>query len=266
MRNNKPEREQASACVDKSYLGDSLYGLFYTIRKKLLLACYALCIVTIGVLTIFLLGEIGVPLRFLFLTGLLMVIIGTIGGLLFSILLDLPEIGYKFDGIKNGIASKKIKTPEQFAIKVSDFICEHFRVFPLIVDYAFVQVLDLLCHFSDSSIPEKIGETKLMAIISQSQQSEDVFFVEVLRISDRDYYLYTIPIWFGEDWLGCIGIFCRHRLPKLFMSYLSSFEDECIDDQLLHILSYSVPQKLDQMIKGKLRLQEKAPGVDGTHP
>jgi hypothetical protein len=46
-----------------------------------------------------------------------------------------------------------------------------------------------------------------------------------------------IPIWFGERWLGTIGILTPFKLLKIFQRYLSEIENLYIDDQLLHVLN-----------------------------
>ena len=230
-------QKKEEVTIDKSNLSHALYGLFYSIRKKILIILYISCVICIGSLTIILLDEARVPLRIEFLIGLLVAIIGIVGALLFSVILDLPKVGYKFDEIKNDIASGIIKTPQEFAIRVSDFMCEHFNFFLFNVRYTFIQILDTPCYYSNDAILKSIGEKELESIISKSQQTEDVIYMGTHTINRSDYHLYVIPIWFRENWLGFIGIFNSWKLIKIFALYLSSFEDQYIDDQLVHILN-----------------------------
>ena len=223
--------------IDKNNFSHAVYGVFYGIRKRILILLYIFCVTCTGSLTIVLLDKTRVPLRIEFLIGLLVAIIGTIGGLLFSVILDLPKVGYEFDEIKNDIASGIIKTPQEFAVRVSDFVCEHFNFFLFNVRYAFIQILDTPCYYSNDAILERLGEKELESITSKSQQTEDVIYFGLHTINKSDFHLYVIPIWFRESWLGFIGIFNSMKLIKIFALYLSSFEDQYIDDQLVHVLN-----------------------------
>ncbi len=75
-------------------------------------------------------------------------------------------------------------------------------------------------------------------MLIQSQSSVEVEYFKKVKISDATYHLYVLPIQFGEDWLGYVGLLSTNKLLKLFRSFLAGFEDTCIDDQVVHVLGF----------------------------
>ncbi|HRW21916.1 MAG TPA: hypothetical protein P5509_08085, partial [Bacteroidales bacterium] len=59
------------------------------------------------------------------------------------------------------------------------------------------------------------------------------------KFKDKDFNLhfYTIPVWFGNDYLGYMVVGVRNKLGRFFIGFLQDFENLFIDDQLLHIVN-----------------------------
>jgi hypothetical protein len=153
------------------------YELFYRTRKNMFIILYASCVICIGTLITILANTAKVPLRIEFLIGFLIAIVGIIVGLFFSMLLDLPEVGWKFDEIKNDIASGKIRTPEEFAKRVSKFMLANFNFILINVQYIFIHIVDSTHYYSDPAIPDVIREKEMDSIILRSQQTQDVIYI-----------------------------------------------------------------------------------------
>jgi hypothetical protein len=60
-----------------------------------------------------------------------------------------------------------------------------------------------------------------------------------IKIDDKNYHPYIIPIHFGEEWLGYFAVFSKSKLNKIYIEFLDNFEDDFIDDQLIHVLRNS---------------------------
>ena len=224
--------------MDSRSKNNLFYELFYRTRKNMFIILYASCVICIGSLITILANNAKVPLRIEFLIGFLIAIVGIVVGLFFSLLLDLPEVGWKFDEIKNDIALGKIRTSEEFAKRVSKFMLNNFNFILINVEYTFIHIIHSTRYYSDHAIPDVIREKEMDSIILQSQQTQDVIYIGRYLINTSNYHLYIIPVWFGETWLGCIGLFNNRKLMKVLTLFLSSFENECIDDQLFHVLDF----------------------------
>ena len=221
---------------------DLIWGIFYDIRKKILFSFYILSITSFGIILIIGIGHItAASLKIQIGVALLTLIAGTVSGAILSVILDLPQIGYYFDEIKNDIALKKIETPEIFADRLSTLFCDYFTFYFFTVKFCFVIIEDSAYFKSDDTVLKIIDQSTLDDINLRSRKTEDVFYNGSYPFDDKNIHLYIIPIWFGERWLGTVGIFTPNKLLKIFQRYLNEIENLYIDDQLLHVLSLHGP-------------------------
>jgi len=217
------------------------YDIILGYRKNLFLMFYVISIVCIGFVIVFLLGYISFVTPVIQLViGIIIAAAGTIGGAYFSVLYELPSIGHSFDEIKNDIALKKIDSIEKFGNRIVDFICNYFNFAFFSIDYSFIKIKNFPCIYSDIEISKKdiIEENVYENMMIQSKGTENIIYHGIQYIKNSKYHLYNIPIWFGSEYLGYIGILSPNILRKIFCVFLSKFEDEYIDDQLVHVLNY----------------------------
>ena len=66
-------------------------------------------------------------------------------------------------------------------------------------------------------------------MLNKSQGTEEVTYIGSYNISGKKHHLYIIPIWFGNEWLGYIGILTENRLLKIFCSFLAYLENIYLD-------------------------------------
>lgn len=223
--------------MGKKEKGSFFVDVFFGIRKRILLSFYIFSIVTLGILFIVVLGDIpGFSLRIQVLFGFLITIVGVIVGASLSVVLDLPNIIYDFDKIKHDIALKKIDSPGVFAQRLTAFLCSYFTFSFFRIQYAFVKIIDTECVYSDNGIFDAVHESDFDSILSQSRSTKEVIYLGRKLIHNESFHLYILPIWFGDDWLGFIGIFTTKKLIRLYLSFLFDFEDHYVDDQLVHVL------------------------------
>lgn len=213
-------------------------GIFYGARKKILLSFYILSVTSFGIILIMVIGHIaGATSNIQIGVVMLISFAGTLLGAILSVILDLPQIGYYFDEIKNDIALKEIRTPDLFADRLTSLFCDYFTFYFFTVRFCFVKIEDSEYFYSDDTILKIIEQSTLDEIILTSQKTEDVFYKGSYAFDKKNIHLYIIPIWLGERWLGAIGIFTPFKLLNIFQRYLNEIENLYIDDQLLHVLT-----------------------------
>jgi len=214
----------------------SFFELFYGVRRLLLLTFYLVSVIAFGLVTLVLLNLAQVAATWQLLVSLLIFVAGIGGGAFLYVLLELPKIGYGFDQIKNDIASGKIKSPEQFSHRVVDLLCRYFSFAFFSVEYAFIKVQQEKPIGSDQAILEDLSAVDLDQLLKLSQNTETVTYVGKYTVKGKAYHLQLIPIYFGQEWLGYIGILTHQRLWKIFTRFLVDFENNYVDDQLVHVL------------------------------
>jgi len=224
--------------MEKKEKSDLFWGVFYGIRKKILLYFYILSITSCGIILIIGIGHItGTSSKIQIGVALLISFAGTVFGAILSVILDLPQIGYYFDEIKNDIALKEIRTPEAFADRLTFLFCDYFTFYFFTVRFCFVKIENSAYFYSNDIILKIIGQSTLDEINLASRKTEDVFYKGSYTFDNKNIHLYIIPIWFGERWLGTVGILTPFKLLKIFQRYLNEIENLYIDDQLLHVLN-----------------------------
>jgi hypothetical protein len=215
---------------------NSYFELFYGVRRLLLLTFYLVSVIAFGLVVLILLNIARVAVTWQVLVTLLIFVASISGGAFLYVLLELPKIGYDFDKIKNDIASGNIKSPEQFSRRVVDLLCRYFSFAFFSVEYAFIKVQQEKPVGSDQVIFDDLSATKLDQLLQLSLATEDVVYVGKHNVKGTAYHLYLIPIYFGQEWLGYIGILTHQKLWKIFTRFLVDFENNYVDDQLVHVL------------------------------
>ena len=229
-----PKNRYLKTISCQSYSGD----IFFGIRKRLLLVFYGISCLAIATVILIVVNEISsTKPAFQILISMFLMIVGTIGGAFLSSILDLPMIGPHFDKIKNDVASRKIKGPEDFAYRVSILICEYFNFTFLNIEYALFKVSGTAYSFSNNILASSISPEEYESMLQTSKITKEVTFDGSCNVGGKKYFKYIIPVWFGDDeWLGYITVFTQRKLGKLFIQFLSSFEDDYVDDQLVHAM------------------------------
>ena len=211
--------------------------MFYGLRKKILMFFYILSSASLGILFLVFVNQVfGATAKIQIVFFMLIVLLSTIAGAFFSVMLDLPQISFYFDKIKNDIASRKIQDRISFAQRIVDLFCDYFNFIFFTVSDAFVKITGADYVFSKGLAPTSVAPAVLDDIHAKTKQTEKCFYQGVFYINEKNVHLYIVPIWFGNIWLGYVGIFTTKKLLKIFQSFLSDIENLYIDDQLFHLL------------------------------
>jgi hypothetical protein len=141
-----------------------------------------------------------------------------------------------FDPIKNDIASGRINTIHAFGEQVTEFVTGFFDFSFLDIEYAVFQS-DGSEMISTPVHPELMNTLKEFDLLHISKQGDEIVKVGKLTVGDLPFHLYLVPIWFGEQWLGYLALLTPKTMGPFFRRFIQEFENNYIDDQLVHVLN-----------------------------
>ena len=141
-----------------------------------------------------------------------------------------------FDPLKNGIADRSIDSARALAGQLADFMCSFFN-------FAFFDVQSTIVHLTGSEpIPSSDGESVDWGVEQGkieifASTKDETFYYGKISTRTGSGYLYVIPLIFGETRLGYIAIATRQKLWRIFVQLLNEFENDFVDDQVVHVLA-----------------------------
>jgi hypothetical protein len=141
-----------------------------------------------------------------------------------------------FDPLKNAISDGSISSGHEFAGKLADFMCSFFNFAFFDVRSALVQIEgEQPASSSDLNLIEAGIEPGRLTEFGHTL-SETRYYRKIVT-SQGSFFVYVTPLIFGERKLGCIAVATRQRLWKIFLQLLNEFENDYVDDQVVHILA-----------------------------
>lgn len=214
------------------------FSVLYGIQRNFLNLFYLVSVVAVFWLIFYILhevlqagGSIIIPVSIAYL------VLIVLGYSMMHVISYIPaNLAGAFDPLKNGIADGSIASGKEFAKKLADFMCTFFNFAFFDIRSAVVLLrgqdpvsssdLDLLNAGIEPGKLEEyantINETKYYGKITTAQGS---------------FFIYITPLIFGEKTLGFIAIATRQRLWRIFVQLLNEFENDFVDDQVVHILA-----------------------------
>jgi len=166
---------------------------------------------------------------------LYMVLVVVFGSLIHTISYIPFNLAAAFDPIKNDIASGEIRSEEEFGKRLTEFTVQFFDFVFLDIDHAFLHTE----HTGPVSHEDLAGALKAMekfGMLDKSKNLQEIILAGKITVGNREFNLYVLPIWFGERWLGYMGLFSRKRISRFYQKFLMEFEDNFLDDQLMHVI------------------------------
>lgn len=140
-----------------------------------------------------------------------------------------------FDPVKNKIATGGIRTGRELTASLSEFMTTFFDFAFFDVECTVVRIgSDLSTFPQDLVVPEADLDLEMLEI--RSREAEDTLYMGKIITDGRKMYLYVIPLVFGEMWLGYMAVMTRQRLWGMFRRLLSEFENDFVDDQVVHVV------------------------------
>lgn len=212
-------------------------NVFFAIRKKILLGFYATIAASIGLTLLYMISSlIKTPSWLPVVLGIVYTILCTLSWAIIGDLLDIPNIATDFDEIKNDIASRAIREPEEFAKRVVELLCSFIRFPYFEVRHAFMKIDKHDYIYSSGKVVTSLDASIFEGLLEKSKETEEVSYEDAHVIEGSPHHLYLVPIWFGDDWLGYFAVLTKQKLWNVFKNFLSVFEDDYLDDQLVHVL------------------------------
>jgi len=160
-------------------------------------------------------------------------------GSLIHVISYIPfNLATSFDPIKNEIASGEISTIEQLGKRITAFTVDFFDFSFLDITHAFLQT-GTSGLISREEMPELTKVLEEYQMLEKSQQLEEIIRAGEIDLPEGNYHLYILPIWFGDHWLGYMAMLSEKRISRFFQRFLSEYENNFLDDQIMHIVHYA---------------------------
>ena len=215
------------------------YSYIYNVQRIILLVFYTTTSIAISIPLMKLVETIWpdnlLPLLIALIVYMILVVVL---GSLINVISFIPfNLAASFDPIKNDIASGEILDMDQLGKRITSFTVDFFNFSFLDVAHAFIQTgdSDLISH---EEIPQVAKVLEEYEILAKSKQFEDVMRAGEIALPQGSFHLYVLPIWFGNHWLGYMALLSEKRIGRFFQRFLSEYENNFLDDQVMHIIHY----------------------------
>ncbi len=213
------------------------FSILYGVQRSFLGIFYIISVVAVFWLIFYLLhdvlhagGSIIIPVSIAYL------VLIVLGYSIIHVISYIPaNLAGAFDPLKNGIADRSIGSSAELAGRLADFMCSFFN-------FAFFDVQFALVRFSEQ---EPVPSSGLDMEAAGIDLQELDHFADKLKATtyfgragtERTAYLYVVPLIFGDKSLGFVAVATRQKLWKIFVQLLNEFENDYVDDQVVHVLA-----------------------------
>ncbi|MCK5136131.1 MAG: hypothetical protein KAR19_10135 [Bacteroidales bacterium] len=216
------------------------YSIIYKVQRIILLVFYITTAISLSIPLVRLVVRLSpdhlFPLvAFLLIYTVLVVVFGTMIYLISYIPFNLASA---FDPIKNEIASGAIRNMDQLGKRITEFTTQFFDFSFLDIAHAFIQTKqsEIISHEEISGVQHALTNYDML---DKSKQLEEIIRAGKIDLNNKEYHLYILPIWFGERWLGYMGLLSEHRISCFFQKFLMEYENNFLDDQIMHVIQLS---------------------------
>ncbi len=170
---------------------------------------------------------------------LYLVVVVVIGSMIHVVTYIPFNLARAFDPIKNEIVSGAIKDMGQLGERISKFTTEFFDFSFLDISAAFVETGDsgLISHADMEGVFPLLEQFEML---EKSKRLERIIRAGKLTFHGMEYHLYILPIWFGDRWLGYMGLLSEKRISRFFQEFLMEYEKNFLDDQVMLVLNRSI--------------------------
>lgn len=172
---------------------------------------------------------------FIILAGMIFIVLSIVGWAYLFVFFSIPNrMAELFDPIKNSVSSGKVKTLEQFGNELNLFLLSFFNYSFISIEHSAFKAKNGDFAYSSKSI---ISSFNFGSIEKDAKNDSSTSYYGKIKIDNASLNIYSIPIYFQSDYLGCFVVFSRQKLGKLRMKFLTDLEEYYIDDLLISLLS-----------------------------
>jgi len=220
------------------------YSFIYNLQRVTLLIFYATTSIAISIpLSMLVMGLSPNQLFPLVITLLAYIILVIVVGSMIHVISYIPfNMATAFDPIKNDIASGRIATIEELGARITSFTVTFYNFSFLDISHAFLQTehSGLMGNQENSQLENILKEHDLL---EKSRQTDHITAEGKIMLEGKAYQLYILPIWLGENWLGYMALLSEQRISRFFQRFLMEYEENFLDDQIMHLVRFNKMQK-----------------------
>lgn len=214
------------------------YSYIYNVQRIILLVFYTTTAISLSIPLARLVSALSPQNLFpLVVTLVIYMVVVVIFGSFIHLVSYIPfNLASAFDPIKNDIASGNLRDLNQFGKRISRFTTEFFDFSFLDITHAFIQTekSELISYEDMEDVKTALAE---YGMLEKSKQLEGIIRAGQFSFHNKDYHLYILPIWFGDRWLGYMGLLSKKRISRFFQRFLMEFENNFLDDQILFLMN-----------------------------
>lgn len=213
------------------------FSVLYGVQRTFLTVFYLISVFSLFWLIFYLLHDVlhvsGVLILLVAIAYLVLVVLGYS---LIHVISYIPSnLAGAFDPLKNDIATRTIDTGKKLAGRIAEFMTGFFTFAFFDIEYTLVRIKDDIVWNPGEILTEKDG-VDLHQLEQTSKQAEGTVYAGMVNSGNRNFHLYVTSLVFGDEWLGYIAVFSRQRIWKMFQHLLTEFENDFVDDQVIHVL------------------------------
>jgi hypothetical protein len=163
-----------------------------------------------------------------------MVLVVVLGSIIHTISYIPFNLAAAFDPIKNDVASGRISDLQELGKRVSLFMTKFFNFAFLDIDHAFLHT-EKTGVVSCEDLPEASPAMEKFGMLEKSKSIREMIRAGKITLDQNEYHLYILPIWLGDQWLGYMGLISNKRIGRFYQKFLNEFENNFLDDQVMHV-------------------------------
>ena len=220
------------------------YSFIYNLQRIILLVFYTTTFIALSIplarLVLRLSPNQLYPLIITLLAYIILVVI--VGSLIYVISYIPFNLATAFDPIKNDIATDKINTIEDLGERLTIFTVQFYNFSFLDISHAYFETegSGIMGYESNMQVDKVLKELRML---DKSKTLEEITLAGTISLPDHDYHLYILPIWLGGKWLGYMALLSEKRISRFFQRFLMEFEDNFLDDQVMHLVKFFRKEK-----------------------
>jgi hypothetical protein len=213
------------------------YSTIYNVQRIIMLVFYLSTMIALCIPLILLVLRLSPGNYFPLVITLVVyvVLVAVIGSFIYLISYIPFNLASAFDPIKNDVVSGQIRDLDLFGKRITSFVTRFYNFSFLDIAHAFIETPESgpVSHEDLSPIREAMEQFDML---EKSKQLEEIIRAGTIIYGDQEYHLYILPIRISGRWLGYMGLLTEKRISRFFQKFLVEFEDNFLDDQLLHML------------------------------
>jgi hypothetical protein len=220
----------------------SSYSFIYNLQRIILLVFYTTTSIALSIPLVMLEQRLFPNHIYpLLITLLIYLILVVILGSMIHVISYIPfNLATAFDPIKNDIAAGRLTSMEALGERLTRFTVEFYNFSFLDITHAYIETegSGIIGFESNTQVDKVLKEYEML---DKSKALEEITLAGKISLRDRDYQLYILPLWLGETWLGYMALLSEKRISRFFQRFLMEYEDNFLDDQVMHVVRLNKP-------------------------